>query len=264
MQRSNTRPSLLARIRRRYQTSEQEIRVGGVRLNFTRVADPDRVLDAVAMEADRQERLSGHREPEPLHLPYWAELWDSALGVAAFLAKLRIEDGGWRMEDGESRRAPSSILDPLSSISTLDLGCGMGLTGSIAAAMGADVTFADLEAPALLFARINSLPFDPEGTRTRTRRLNWQADRLGRRFDLIIGADILYERNQWDFLEPFWRAHLAPGGSVLLGEPGRPTGEMFDGWIRERGWQVEEFAEPVTTRPRPIRILRIRTASSPR
>ena len=38
----------------------------------------------------------------------------------------------------------------------------MGLTGTVAAAMGADVTFADLEAPALLFARMNSLPFDPE------------------------------------------------------------------------------------------------------
>jgi predicted nicotinamide N-methyase len=136
----------------------------------------------------------------------------------------------------------------------------MGLTGSVAAAMGADVTFADLEAPALLFARLNSLPFDPDRRRTRTRRLNWQTDRLGQHFDLIIGADILYERAQWDHLEPFWRAHLAPAGAVLLGEPGRPTGEMFGDWIAARGWQMEEFAEPVTTRPRPIRILRIRLA----
>jgi predicted nicotinamide N-methyase len=136
----------------------------------------------------------------------------------------------------------------------------MGLTGTVAAAMGADVTFADLEAPALLFARLNSLPFDPTGRRTRTHRLNWQTDRLGRRFDLIIGADILYERAQWDFLEPFWRAHLARDGSVLLGEPGRPTGEMFGEWITARGWQIEEFAEPVTTRPSPIRIFRIRIA----
>jgi SAM-dependent methyltransferase len=267
MQRSNLRSSLLARIRRRYQTSEQELRVGRVCLNFTRVADPDRVLNAVAVEADRQERLSGQREPEPLHLPYWAELWDSALGVAQFLTrggKKELGRGGERNEDLPSFSVSPSPTLALARTSALDLGCGMGLTGTVAAALGADVTFADLEAPALLFARINSLPFDPEQSRTRTRRLNWQTNRLGRRFDLILGADILYERSQWDFLEPFWRAHLAPGGCVLLGEPGRPTGEMFDGWIRGRGWLVEELAEAISTRPRPIRILRIRTASSAR
>lgn len=263
----SVRLSLLARIRRRYQTSEQELTFGGLRLRFTRVADPDRVLDEVADEADRRERLTGHREAEPLHLPYWAELWDSAFGVAQFLTRWGAEEpgrGGKTNEDLPTFSVSPSPTRPLCRTSALDLGCGMGLTGSVAAAMGADVTFADLEAPALLFARLNSLPFDPEESRTRTRRLNWQTDRLGRRFDLIIGADILYERSQWDFLEPFWRAHLAPGGSVLLGEPGRPTGEMFDGWIRERGWQVEEFAEAVATRQRPIRILRIRTASEPR
>src|SRR5437660_154618 len=149
MQRSNTRLSLLARIRRRYQTSEQEIRVGGVRLNFTRVADPDRVLDAVAMEADRQERLSGHREPEPLHLPYWAELWDSAFGVAQFLARGGEGEpgrGGEMKEDLPSFSASPSPALPLSPTSALDLGCGMGLTGPVAAAMGAGVTFADLDA----------------------------------------------------------------------------------------------------------------------
>src|SRR4051794_30919098 len=73
--------ALLARIQRRYQTKDQELTIGSVRLTFTCVADPDRVLDEVADEADRQERLTGNREAEPLHLPYWAELWDSALGV---------------------------------------------------------------------------------------------------------------------------------------------------------------------------------------
>ena len=43
------------------------------------IADPDRVLDAVAAEEDRLERITGKRVPsDQLHLPYWAELWDSA------------------------------------------------------------------------------------------------------------------------------------------------------------------------------------------
>ena len=127
----------------------------------------------------------------------------------------------------------------LSGASLLDLGCGMGLSGTAAAAAGGRVLFADLEPPALLFARLNSLPY---GRRVRTRRVDWRTDRLGERFDRILGADILYERKQWDFLEPFWRAHLAPHGSVLLGEPGRKTGEMFVEWIAERGVGAERVS----------------------
>src|SRR4051812_21725615 len=50
---THRRLALLARIRRRYQTVEQELTIGGLRLSFTRVADPDRVLDEIADEADR-------------------------------------------------------------------------------------------------------------------------------------------------------------------------------------------------------------------
>lgn len=279
---------LLARIHRRYQTTTEHVELAGLRFPFTRIADPDKVLDQVAEEVDRQERASGKRQQEPLHLPYWAELWDSAAGVAQWLAQT------WGNMPGEEARetagergngkdcqssdevspgatgarphpvnAPAPPLLPIPTVPlilsasprVLDLGCGMGLAGTVAAALGARVLFADLEAPALLFARLNSLPSRP---RVRTRRLNWQFDRLGERFDLIVGADILYERKQWEYLEPFWRAHLEAGASVLLGEPGRQTGDAFGAWIESRGWQVELFEQPVNTRPKPIRIFRIR------
>jgi predicted nicotinamide N-methyase len=141
--------------------------------------------------------------------------------------------------------------------SVLDLGCGMGLSGTVAAALGAQVLFADLERPALLFAQLNSLPWS---SRVRTRRVDWRSDRLGERFELILGADILYERKQWDHLEPFWRAHLAPRGQILLGEPGRPTGEAFPDWIRARGWSLDTHEQPVPTRQRPIRLFLLGTA----
>jgi predicted nicotinamide N-methyase len=133
----------------------------------------------------------------------------------------------------------------------------MGLAGAVAAALGAWVLFADLESDALLFARLNSLNWRD---RVRARRLNWQRDTLDERFDVVLGADILYERKQWDFLEPFWRAHLAPGGTVLLGEPGRQTGDLFVDWITLRGWTLQLFEEPVSTHPRPTRLFRLETA----
>src|SRR4051812_891057 len=72
---------LLLRIQRRYQTVIETVRLPGLEFPFVRIADPDRVLDEVAEAEDRHQRLSGTRAAsDQLHLPYWAELWDSALG----------------------------------------------------------------------------------------------------------------------------------------------------------------------------------------
>jgi predicted nicotinamide N-methyase len=225
---------LLARIGRRYKTRTEDLQIGQLRLRFTRIADPDVVLDQVADAEDRRERVSGkRRDGEELHLPYWAELWESGLGIGQMLVA-----------------SPQLV----SGRSVLDLGCGMGLAGTVAAAMGGHVLFADLEADSLLFAALNSAPWRE---RVRTRRLNWKKDRLEEKFDVILGADILYEKAQWEFLEPFWREHLAEGGMVLLGEPGRQTGELFPEWIAAKPWKVKRSEQPVKTRPRPIRLFQL-------
>jgi predicted nicotinamide N-methyase len=224
------RQRLLRRIESRYRVMTETVRIGTLTFTFTRIADPDKVLDEVAAEEDRLEKVSGKRiDGDYLHLPYWAELWDSAAGLAQQLQ--RISD--------------------LNRMNVLDLGCGMGLSGTVAALLGARVLFADLEAPALLLAKLNSLD---ALTRVRTRQLDWRRDRLDEEFDLILGADILYERKQWDHLEPFWREHIAENGTVLLGEPGRPTGDAFPDWIQKRGWDLSIAEEPVPTRERPIRL----------
>lgn len=236
------RQRLLGRIRKRYDILTEDVQLGQSTLSFTRIADPNRVLDQVAEEEDRREKLSGERRHgDALHLPYWAELWDSALGVAQYI-----------LRHGSDLIPVNPVAPRLDRpVRALDLGCGMGLTGTVAASVGMDVLFADLEPAALLFARLNSLPWR---RRIRTRQLNWRTDRLGQRFDLIIGADILYERAQWEYLELFWREHLAPRGRVLLGEPGRATGDLFGDWIQRRRWRLTIQKEPVHTRSTPIRL----------
>ncbi len=205
---------------------------GELTIPFTRIADPDRVLDDVAAAADLREKLSGQRESDPQHLPYWAELWDSAIGIATYLA-------------GRTNLGPH--------VSVLDLGCGMGLSGTVAAAKGCQVLFADMEAEALLFALLNTAEHQ-----TRARQLNWQTDRLGETFDLILGADILYERKQWPYLESFWRTHLAPNGRVLIGEPGRPTGDDFPAWLAPQGWTFARREQVVPQAKKAIRLFSFR------
>ena len=251
--------SLLARIHRRgYKTVTETLAVGPLRLPFTRIAEPDAVLDRIVEEEDRREKLTGQRRNgNELHLPYWAELWDSAVGIGQFLAS--DFDKVTRRQDGKVKNRQWDSSQPVTPsachlISVLDLGCGMGLAGMVAAAMGANVILADLETDALLFAKLNTLRWS---NRTRARRLNWQSDRLDETFDLIIGSDVLYDRSQWEFLEPFFQAHLGPGGQVLLGEPGRQTGDMFPDWIVQRGWKIDHLQQRVVTRATPIRIFKL-------
>jgi ETFB lysine methyltransferase len=232
--RHDLRRRLESRIAREYRTTLEHFQIGEQTLEFLRVTDPDAVLDRVALEEDRREKISGQRHLEPLHLPYWAELWDSSEAIARWIGE-----------------RPGNFH---ANISVLDLGCGMGLCGAAAAMMGCDVLLADLEAPALLLAQRNCAAFSP---RCRTRKLNWQTDQLGETFNIILGGDILYERKQWDFLEPFWKAHLAPDGHILLGEPGRQTGDAFPDWITARGWRLERCRGMALRREKVIRLFEL-------
>jgi predicted nicotinamide N-methyase len=228
------RARLRARIESRYDTVDEIIPIGPLRIPFTRVRDADTVLNQAAEEIDRLQKRRGVKPDDLEHLPYWAQLWDSAYGVSQRLVDLSPSWG-------------------LSHPRVLDLGCGMGLTSAVAGALGADTLLADLEPAALQFAQLNTLPY-----RARTRRLNWRTDRLDETFDLIVGADILYEKAEWEYLEPFWRTHLAANGLILLGEPGRQTGDLFLDWIDCEMWQVHRVEINISVRPRPIRIFELR------
>jgi hypothetical protein len=113
---------------------------------------------------------------------------------------------------------------------------------------------ADAAPPALLFARLNSWPYRD---RVRVRRLDWRRDRLPVRFPWIVGADILYDREDWPYLEAFWRVHLAPAGVVLLGEGGRSMGGEFPDWLHGRGWRLDRSEVALAGQPRPIRLFQL-------
>jgi hypothetical protein len=120
--------------------------------------------------------------------------------------------------------------------------------------LAARVLLADAARPAILFARYNAWPWR---SRVQARCVDWQKDHLGRRFDVILGADILYDSGDWHHLDAFWRAHLAPQGCVLLGEPGRHGADRWLDWITARGWRGEVTSVVVESRPKPIRVFRL-------
>jgi predicted nicotinamide N-methyase len=126
-------------------------------------------------------------------LPYWAELWPSALALADVLAARDVH-----------------------GLNVLELGCGLGLPSLVAARGGARVLATDWAADALALLRANAAR---NGVAVETRLFDWREPGELGTFELVLAADVLYERRYVDVL-----ASLLPrlGGEVLLADPGRP------------------------------------------
>ncbi len=173
--------------------------MGEVELTLCRPANPEALIDDEAFENDE-------------FLPYWAELWPSALSLARALP-----------------------LD-LAGKAVIEVGCGLGVPALVAAAHGARVTAIDWAPAAIELLEQNAAR---NGLTLHARVADWRAFRGF--FDLALASDVLYEqRNVEPLLELLPR--LAP--VVLLAEPGRPAGTEFFERAREV-WTIEELAERV-------------------
>ena len=158
-------------------------------LAVLRPRDSEALLDEEAFE--REELM-----------PYWAELWPSGVALARAVASVSL--GGRRV---------------------LELGCGGLALPSIAAALaGARVLATDWATDALDLARANA---ERNGASIEVERAAWAApDSLVSRapWDLVLAADVLYERRNLDMLVPLL-AELSD--EVWLADPGRPPLEDF-------------------------------------
>ena len=182
-------------------------------------AEADALIDEEEFERDER-------------LPYWADLWPSAVALARCVSE----------EDLEGKRA-------------LELGCGIGLPSVVALAHGAKVTAADHYAVALEFARYNARvnlgDREPE-----TRLLDWHAPDTERLepFDLVLAADVLYESRNVPALATLIPTLLAPGGEVLIADPRRKDTPVFLERMRERGFDSSAEERPVYSEGREVRV----------
>jgi predicted nicotinamide N-methyase len=112
----------------------------------------------------------------------------------------------------------------LGGLRVLELGCGLGLPALAAAKKGADVLATDWAEDAIGLLRQNA---ERNGIFVRAARVRWSEPEAILRaapWDLVLGADLLYEARNAEQL-----ADLLPqlGGEMLLAEPGRPWANEF-------------------------------------
>jgi predicted nicotinamide N-methyase len=177
---------------------EEVVPLRGRDLRLLRPRDSESLLDERAFE---------HEE----YLPYWAELWPSALALARAVA-----------------------VRALHGARTVELGCGLGLPSIAAALAGGRVLATDWSAQAVAMTAENAARNDVE---IETLECSWtEPEPLVERapWDLVLASDVLYERRNADLL-----LELLPrlGHEVWLADPGRPPAAQFLEAIA-REWSV--------------------------
>jgi predicted nicotinamide N-methyase len=164
--------------------------------------------------------------------PYWAVLWRSGVALAR-----ELEGGG----------------APLRGRRVVELGCGLAVPSIAAARAGASVLATDMCPEALALVKRNARE---NGVRIETSMFDWRAPSKLAPFDLVLAADVLYER-----------ASVAPLLSLLprlapeawLADPGRPAAGAFLEPAGRR-WSVETRVRGVV---RIHRLRGVRPLSSP-
>jgi predicted nicotinamide N-methyase len=137
-------------------------------------------------------------------LPYWAELWTSAVALAHDIARRSLRGA-----------------------SVLELGCGLGLPSIAAALAGGRVLATDWSADA---ARATAANAALNLVNLETAQVAWgQPDVLLERapWRYVIASDVLYEpRNTEQLLELLPRL-VDRKGRVLIADPGRSPADDF-------------------------------------
>ena len=197
---------------------EEIVALPGGELAVLRPRDSEALIDEEAFE---------HEE----RMPYWAELWPSGVALARAL---------W----GSSLRGKR----------VLELGCGGIALPSIAAALAGGRALATDWAPeALELAAVNA---ERNDAAIETEVAAWgDADALVERgpFDLVLGADVLYERRNLPLLLDLLPRLTGERGSAWIADPGRPPLPDFLDGARKR-FTVAWTSDPA----RPAEVYRLR------
>lgn len=150
------------------------------------------------------------------HDLYGFLLWEAAVGLAHKLTQQGAQIWGRQV---------------------LELGAGVGLPGLVAHALGATVRQTDYQPDALALTAWNARQNGIDGIETFL--ADWRTWRHALRYDLILGADILYDATLHFYLEAIFRKHLLPSGRLLLADPGRPQALDFAVQLEEHGWRLD-------------------------
>jgi len=157
--------------------------------------------------------------------PLFGQVWPSGLHLAAAMAIRPLTDGE----------------------RILEIGCGLALASLVCHRRGAEVTASDIHplAGAFLLENLRLNELAP----MRYCHGDWSEDallsgsgapRVQGRFDLIIGSDVLYERDDGGALAAFIDKHALPRCELLIVDPNRGNRAAFGKRMAALGFEFSE------------------------
>ena len=170
------------------------------------------VVNRLEDHVDAEALLRDANAPAP---PYWAHLWTGSRALARLMAT-QIECAGRRV---------------------IDVGCGLGLAGIVAAKRGAAVTLTDAALDAVRFARANA---ELNGCRVAVLQTDLRCAGVRGRFDYCLAADVTYDPALQVGVAAFLAERLAPGGRAWCSESVRTSDEGFRRACEGHGLAVTE------------------------
>lgn len=190
------------------------VEVAGRTWRLARPADLESLWEAMGEDStpvgwDEDERL-----------PYWVELWPAAVLLA---------------------RAIAARPELVAGKACLDAGCGLGLSALVAASCGGQVLAFDYEPEALVYARRNAaLNLAPGVAAPIFAVMDWRRPAVPRGgAEVILGADILYERRFFEPVAALLDFALAENGRAYIADPERSVSASVCDRLRALGWRVE-------------------------
>jgi len=121
----------------------------------------------------------------------------------------------------------------------LEVGCGIGLASLILNSRSADITATDHNPDAEHFLSENVLLNDGDDIPFTCTSWAELGDDLGE-FDLIIGSDLLYERDHAELLSNFIERHSKQCCKVIIVDPGREHHKEFSKRMVDFGYAHSE------------------------
>ncbi len=211
--------SRLFSIMNKPQTNSTEINIEGLSISVETVSNIDDLFEELLKKGDDHEDVRDEK------IPYWADLWPSAIALSNFIVRNKLVQSGSKV---------------------LELGCGIGLPGIVAGKMGAQVVFTDYIQEALDLAKVNwsrNNNLDAEFV-----LMDWRNPLQEVRADIILASDIAYEKKSFEHLLRAFRILLHSTGKMFVSEPNRAFSQSFFKEMEDHGFKVNSSSEKIVFR----------------
>jgi predicted nicotinamide N-methyase len=181
-----------------FETIVKELNLGGEKVLLKTVVQPESLFDQLLAKG------KDHPDVKAENMPYWAELWPSSIALGNFLLENRYIVNGKKV---------------------LEIGCGLGLAGICANLAGAEVLLTDYLDDALELASESwVLNFNSAAP---VMNLDWMYPPDHAQFEVVIAADVLYEKKNHAPLFDFLLKILPINGKIIFTDPQRSATTFF-------------------------------------